>query len=656
MRILLLALTVLAALAVAAPASAVPLNGLTPAGCIDDNDTGPDACAPSIEALDGAQGVTVSPDGKDVYVAAQTDDAVWHFRREADGSLTPVACVDDNDTGPDTCAQSADGLDSPRNVAVSPDGANVYVSGFLDDAVVIFKRESNGSLTPLGCIDDNDTGADTCAQSADGMDALFDVVISPDGQNVYTSAGNDSAVAGFTRLTDGTLVPAGCVEQVSAADGCTAAMTGLATVNGLAMSPDGTTLYAAGAVSDAIARLDRGAGGVLTQAGCVKDTSSADTCAQATIGLDNPRAIAIAPDGASLYVASLASLAVVRFDRAPGGALTSRGCIGDVASFAGCSDTLPGLGALQDLTVTADGESLYTAGTTLMRFARAGGGALTPADCIADVGVTGCSQTALGMLALFGVAAAPDGADVYTTTTSDDAVARFKRELPPRCFGRGSTGLPDAGQVVPLDCSDPNGGPVTISIVRGPASGTLGPVNQGAGTVGYTPNAGFSGVDSFAFRARSDGKDSAVAQATVLVQAAAGPTGPQGPAGASGTNGAPGQAGAVGPPGPAGPAGQPAIKLLTLLGAERFSAKSGKRTSFAFAASAPGAATLLVKKGSKTVATLKKSLAKAGKTTVAWNGKAGKAKAAPGSYTLVLTVAGKDKQKATDSARLVVTR
>ena len=63
-----------------------------------------------------------------------------------------------------------------------------------------------------------------------------------------------------------------------------------------------------------------------------------------------------------------------------------------------------------------------------------------------------------------------------------------------------------------------------------------------------------------------------------------------------------------------------------------------------------------MKKGAKTVATLKKTLARAGKAAVVWNGKAGKAKAAPGNYTLVLTVAGKDKQEATDSARLVVTR
>src|SRR5215207_6306380 len=444
MRLLPVVLPLLAALAMAAPASAVPLHGLSPAGCIDDDDTGPDACAPSIDALDAARGVAVSPDGKDVYATAFGDDAVLHFRRNTDGSLTPISCVDDNDTGADDCAQSTDGLDQARNVTVSPDGANVYVTGFADDAVVTFRRESNGSLTPLGCVDDNDTGPDACAQSADGMDALFDVVISPDGQNAYTSGGLDSAVTRFTRQPDGTLVPGGCVEQTGGPDACTLSTPGLNTVNGLVMSPDGTTLYAAGAVSNAITRLERGAGGVLDPVGCVKDTASAETCVQTAAGLENPRSIAITPDGASLYVASLGSLAVVRFDRAAGGGLTPRGCIKDASSAAGCPDIVAGLSGLQDLAVSDDGESVYTAGTTLMRFDRAAGGGLTTDDCIADVGVTGCGQNALGMAGLFGVAVAPDGADVYTASQNDDAVARFERELPPHCFGRGSSGLPGA--------------------------------------------------------------------------------------------------------------------------------------------------------------------------------------------------------------------
>ena len=241
----------------------------------------------------------------------------------------------------------------------------------------------------------------------------------------------------------------------------------------------------------------------------------------------------------------------------------------------------------------------------------------------------------------------------------DNAVAHLIGERQPVCIGRTSAGLPNTLQTVPLDCSDPNGDPVTISALGAPGSGALGAVDQVNRTVGYTPNAGFSGLDSFTFRALADGASSNVATASLLVQAAAGPTGPTGPGGPAGP---PGANGAPGPVGPQGPAGQPAIKLLALLGADSVSAKRGRRVSVRVAVSAPGAATLDVLKGSKVVATTKKSLAKAGRTAITWNGKGVAAKgkkAAPlaaGSYTLRLTVVGKDKQKATDSARLKIAR
>ena len=74
---------------------------VTPKGCIDDNDPpdGPDACAESTNALDEANSVAVSPDGKSVYAASNGDDAIARFARSAaTGALTPAGCVHDNDT------------------------------------------------------------------------------------------------------------------------------------------------------------------------------------------------------------------------------------------------------------------------------------------------------------------------------------------------------------------------------------------------------------------------------------------------------------------------------------------------------------------------------------------------------------------------------
>src|SRR5213594_1845425 len=118
----------------------------------------------------------------------------------ATGDLTPQGCIDDNDTGADDCAQSADGLQRPEKLVISPDGNTVYAVGDDDDAVAILARDAGtGALTPVGCVDDNDTGADSCAQTADGLAGAHAVTVSPDGKSVYVAADVDDALTRFKR-------------------------------------------------------------------------------------------------------------------------------------------------------------------------------------------------------------------------------------------------------------------------------------------------------------------------------------------------------------------------------------------------------------------------------------------------------------------------
>src|SRR5262245_6955406 len=51
---------------------------------------------------------------------------------------------------------------------------------------------------------------------------------------------------------------------------------------GVAVSPDGKSVYVAGQDSDAIVAYSRGAGGALTNIGCFEDTGSPSTCPNAT--------------------------------------------------------------------------------------------------------------------------------------------------------------------------------------------------------------------------------------------------------------------------------------------------------------------------------------------------------------------------------------
>lgn len=71
---------------------------------------------------------------------------------------------------------------------------------------------------------------------------------------------------------------------------------------------------------------------------------------------------------------------------------------------------------------------------------------------------------------------------------------------------------------IKLNASDPNGDPLTFSIVDDPRSGALtGDIQSGAVT--YTPNSNFSGSDSFTFKATDGKAESNVATASIDVAA-----------------------------------------------------------------------------------------------------------------------------------------
>jgi DNA-binding beta-propeller fold protein YncE len=87
--------------------------------------------------LGSASAVAVSPDGAHVYAAApgsRSHTLVAFARDSLTGLLTPVD-VERNGVG------GVEGLDSPEAMAVSPDGAHVYVAGTGDNAVAVFARD-----------------------------------------------------------------------------------------------------------------------------------------------------------------------------------------------------------------------------------------------------------------------------------------------------------------------------------------------------------------------------------------------------------------------------------------------------------------------------------------------------------------------------------
>jgi hypothetical protein len=95
--------------------------------------------------------VAVSPNGASVYDGAVYGDAVGIFNRSASGALSqPVGkagCISEDSTN-GTCVDGR-GLNATFNVTVSPDGANVYAASYLSNAISIFDRRG-GSTPPSG--------------------------------------------------------------------------------------------------------------------------------------------------------------------------------------------------------------------------------------------------------------------------------------------------------------------------------------------------------------------------------------------------------------------------------------------------------------------------------------------------------------------------
>ena len=112
-----------------------------PQGCISEDGSG--GWCTTGHALRQPFSVAVSPDDWHVYVGARDDDAVAVFaQNKQSGVLTqlssPQACISDVDSaGLCTLGRA---LGDPRSVTVSRDGKNVYVAAQGSKAVAVLKR------------------------------------------------------------------------------------------------------------------------------------------------------------------------------------------------------------------------------------------------------------------------------------------------------------------------------------------------------------------------------------------------------------------------------------------------------------------------------------------------------------------------------------
>jgi len=421
------------------------------AGCIVDRSTKPGSCA-SARALKGpgpfmgSRAIAVSPDGRNVYVASATSDAIAVFvRNKKNGTLTQGAgkagCISAQGKG--GCAKAV-GIDGPNSVAVSPDGRNVYATARNSSTLLSFRRNpKTGALRVVpgaGCITGVPLPGLICTP-ANGLVTPDVVVVSPDGANVYAGAFFGNSVASFARDPEsGALTQlsgtAGCIAEATA--GCATAIA-LKSIEGLAISGDGANLYAAAALSNGVGVLTRNpASGALSQAtdgsGCIVNAPLTG-CATGR-ELAGANAAVVSPDDGSVYITSLLSNSVTAFDRNAGtGALTQKEATNACLVFlrsAGCSFGRALLGP-EGIDVSPDGRNVYVASFetgAVDVLSRNSKGAVrqlpNAAGCVARKQVQGCTP-GRALAGVDSVAVSPDGRNVYTTAFESNAVDVFRR-------------------------------------------------------------------------------------------------------------------------------------------------------------------------------------------------------------------------------------
>jgi 6-phosphogluconolactonase (cycloisomerase 2 family) len=318
-----------------------------------------------VQGLNGADGVVVSPDGKNVYVAGFDDNAVVTFTRNpSSGALSFLGAHTDGVDG-------VEGLLAAEGVALSPDGRYLYVTSYDSDSIVTFARDpATGVLTFMGRVQDGVGGVE-------GLDGATYSVVTADGRNLYAVGNLDNSLVAFARdpVTGALSFIGQLTDGVGGVDGLDSAF-------GIAASPDAKNVYVTAFNDNSVATFSRdpATGGLTFLGHHVNGVGGVE-------GIVGPLDVAVSPDGANVYASGRDSNSVASFSRNPvSGALTFLEA--DIDGTAG----VDGLEGVAGVDVTCDGRNLHTTSLdddAVAVFSREGG---APGTCAPDLEFTATKQ------------------------------------------------------------------------------------------------------------------------------------------------------------------------------------------------------------------------------------------------------------------------
>ena len=468
------------------PATGVMTPVAGQGGCIEE---GASTDCRSLRGISNGGPMAVSPNSNVLYLAGSNGVAVFN-RDPVTSEVTQPTGADGcfTDTTTPNCSRRDGAVDTqgtlmgPRDLAMAPDGAHLFVAG--DEGITVLARPLSGGLKQVesvsGCVDhDGATGTD-CRQ-ADGIpdDDVARAEVASDGGAVYAVNSGGHAVLALGR------------------------------------NPDFDTLT-------------QFAG----QAGCwtsVTPQPGSEDCG-VDAALAGERALAVTPGQAGsrhLYVGGQDH--ILGYALAANGGLGARtGCVDDDGNV-GCVGIGAG-GRPQALVASPDGAQIYTGGGTIRALNRdAATGLLTP------VAVNGCWRANVSTTPPCGrgpaaaaneLAISSDGRHLVSAGGIENGVsqlATYKRDIAGPVCDNGAASIGHSQSVeLQLVCRDGEGDDdaVSIEVVTPPTGGTFAPVDPASGRYRFGASADFSGQTSVVFRATANGITTPDATFTIDVAAA----------------------------------------------------------------------------------------------------------------------------------------
>jgi len=344
---------------------------------------------------------------------------------------------------------------TPSDVAVSPDGAHVYVTTSANSIVIFARNPSTGLLAYQGCVRNAAGCTPIPVLTAPALNNPQAIAITPDGGSVYVASADSNVIHEFTRNGDGSLSLKPGTPCVANLGGPPPALCidarAMASPRDLAI--EGNSLYVASAgTPGGVSAFVIGPGGALGQsnsgAECIQQ-SNGDNCLD-TAGLASTTSLAA--HGGRVY-AGTAGGRVVTIKRDPASGLLQRAagpnaCVGAALAFctsAGYAELAVGV---SDITLGAEGQvyaampnitdgqsgrvlTLDPVGEGLGRRAGAAG-------CVSNAAHAGVCTTGRGLgSATPHLIASPDGQDVYAAGSALVELNRAGGALTPRNDLRG---------------------------------------------------------------------------------------------------------------------------------------------------------------------------------------------------------------------------